>query len=144
MPKAYASSVIEAPASEVWAVIRDFNALPDWHPAIAVSEIEDGRASDQVGSVRSFSLHDGAHIRERLLELSDAEMTCVYNFETTPFPVENYLATLRCVPITDGNRCFIEWSASFDCDPAAADEHLNTFSNGVFQGGFDALKERFG
>lgn len=143
MPKAYASSVIDAPASAVWAVIRDFNALPDWHPAIAQSEIEDGRASDQVGSVRSFTLHDGAHIRERLLELSDETMTCVYNFETTPFEVENYLATLRCTPITDGDRCFIDWSASFDCDLAAAPEHLDTFANGVFQGGFDSLKERF-
>ena len=143
MPKAYASSVIDAPASAVWAVIRDFNGLPDWHPAIAVSEIEDGRASDQVGAVRSFTLHDGAHIRERLLGLSDETMTCVYNFETTPFEVENYLATLRCTPITDGDRCFIDWSASFDSDPAAADEYLGIFADGVFQGGFDALKERF-
>lgn len=144
MPKAYASSVVEAPASKVWAVIRDFNALPDWHPGIATSEIEDGRAGDQVGSVRSFTLQDGAHIRERLLGLSDEAMTCVYNFQTTPFEVENYLATLRCTPITDGDRCFIEWSAGFDCDPADADQFLDTFANGVFQGGFDALKQRFG
>ena len=143
MPKAYASSVINAPAGDVWAVVRDFNALPDWHPAIAQSEIEDGKASDQVGAVRSFTLHDGAHIRERLLYLSDSTMSCQYNFELTPFDVQNYMATLRLTPITDGDQCFIEWWATFDCDIAATDEWLDTFSNGVFQGGFDALKERF-
>ena len=63
--------------------------------------------------------------------------------ETTPFEVENYLATLRCTPITDGDRCFIDWSATFDCDLAAAEGHIDTFANAVFQGGFDALKERF-
>ena len=42
MPKAYASTVLNAPAEEVWALIRDFNALPAWHPAVTDSEIEDG------------------------------------------------------------------------------------------------------
>ena len=32
MAKAYASTVLNAPAKEVWALIRDFNALPTWHP----------------------------------------------------------------------------------------------------------------
>jgi polyketide cyclase/dehydrase/lipid transport protein len=143
MSKAYASSVIPAPAAAVWSVIRDFNALPAWHPAIATSEIEDGRASDQVGAIRSFKLTDGAHIRERLLDLSDVAMTCVYNFETTIFDVEDYLATLRCTPITDGDACFIEWWATFDCAPDAVEEFVDTFANGVFQPGFDALKAHF-
>ena len=63
MPKAYASTVVDAPADKVWAVIRDFNGLPTWHPAIADSEVEEGGSGDQVGRVRSFHLQDGAHIR---------------------------------------------------------------------------------
>ena len=93
--------------------------------------------------MRSFRLTDGAHIRERLLELSDTSRCCVYNFETTPFDVTDYLATLRCTPVTDGDRCFVEWWATFDCAPEAADEWVNTFAGGVFQSGFDALRERF-
>jgi len=143
MTKAYASSLIEAPVADVWSVIRDFNALPAWHPSIVTSEIEDGLASDQVGAIRRFTLVDGALIRERLLELSDLTMTCVYNFETTIFDVEHYLATLRCTPVTDGDRCFVEWWATFDCAPDAVDGFTDTFANGVFQTGFDALKERF-
>ncbi len=37
-------SVIDASADTVWSRIRDFNALPQWHPGIADSRIENGRA----------------------------------------------------------------------------------------------------
>lgn len=144
MARAYASSVIRASADEVWAAVRDFNGLPSWHPEIVDSEIEEGKPADQVGCVRSFHLADGAHVRERLLGFSDLERTYVYNFETTPFPVQNYIATLRLTPVTDGNRCFAEWWTSFDCAPDETDQWVDTFANGVFQTGFDSLKRRFG
>ena len=144
MPKAYASTVLDAPARDVWAVIRDFNGLPTWHPAIADSEIEDKKAADQVGCVRNFHLKDGAHLRERLLAFSDPEMFMTYNFEKTPFAVENYRATLRLTPVTDGDRCFAEWWTTFDCDVARIDEWVHTFGGVVFKGGLDALKDRFG
>ena len=41
MAKAYASALIDAPAETVWAILRDFNGLPNWHSAIVRSEIED-------------------------------------------------------------------------------------------------------
>jgi len=56
MAKIFTSSAINAPIDEVWAKIRDFNALPDWHPAIADSHIENGEPSDKVGCIRNFNL----------------------------------------------------------------------------------------
>ena len=144
MPKAYASTVINAPASEVWAVIRDFNGLPGLHPGIADSEIEEGRSGDQVGGIRSMHLGDGAHIRERLLSFSDVDRSYSYNFEKTPFSVLNYHATLRVTPVTDGHRAFVEWWTTFDCEPEKIDDWTHTFAGIVFKGGFDALKARFG
>ena len=32
----------------------------------------------------------------------------------------NYVATLKLTPVTDGERCFAEWSAEFDCAEAAS------------------------
>ena len=73
MAKSYASTVIGASPDEVWARIRDFNGLATWHSGlVAQSEIEDGKAGDQVGAIRSFTLTDGTHIREQLLAHSDA------------------------------------------------------------------------
>ena len=68
MARAYASIILNAPVEAVWPLVRDFNALPKWAPAIAKSKIEGGLDADVVGCVRSFHTHDGAHIRERLLD----------------------------------------------------------------------------
>jgi uncharacterized protein YndB with AHSA1/START domain len=143
MANVFVSSVIDAPPEEVWGAIRDFNGLPKWHPLIAESRIEEGKAADQVGCVRDFAMNDGARLRERLLTLSDVEFTCTYEILESPMGVENYVATLRLVPITDGERCYIEWTAEFDA-PEGEDEALEDFvGDGVFQVGFDALKKRF-
>ncbi|WP_425403519.1 SRPBCC family protein [Hwanghaeella sp.] len=144
MAEVYTSSVIGAPADRIWAAVRDFNALPDWHPAIAESRIEGGQPADQVGCVRAFRLKDGSFIRERLLALSDYDFSCTYSILESPMGVENYVATLKLTPITDGNQTFAEWSAEFDCAQDREAELVDLIGNGVFQGGFDALKERFG
>ena len=67
MASAYASIVLKTPVQTVWSLIRDFNGLPSWAPAIAKSKIEDGLDADVVGCVRSFYTKEGGHIRERLL-----------------------------------------------------------------------------
>lgn len=144
MANVYASSVIDAPAEQVWASIRDFNALPDWHPAIAESRIEAGAPSDQVGCVRAFRLKDGGFIRERLLALSDYDYSCTYSILESPMGVENYVATLKLTPVTDGARTFAEWSAEFDCVPERESDLVAMIGRDVFQGGFESLKRRFG
>ena len=142
MVKVYTSSVLNAPAEKVWSEIRDFNGLPRWHPAIKDSYIEQRLPSDKVGCVRNFTLHAGGRIRERLLALSDFDYSVTYSILESPMGVANYVATLKLSPITDGNRTFAEWSAEFDCAPERAKELAQTIGQGVFQGGFDALKAR--
>ena len=143
MIRVYTSSVIDAPADGVWALVRDFNALPAWHPMIAESRIEQGRPSDQVGCVRAFRLRDGGRLREQLLALSDFDYQCVYSILESPMPLSAYVATLELTPVTDGNRTFAEWSAEFDCKPADERDLAASIGTGVFQAGFDALKSRF-
>ena len=143
MIRVYVSSVIDAGADSVWARIRDFNALPLWHPGIADSRIENNEPSARVGCIRHFHTRDGGTIRERLLALSDYEFSCVYEILESPMGVEHYVATLKLTPVTDGNRCFAEWSAEFDCDEGRERELTELIGNGVFQGGLDALKRHF-
>jgi hypothetical protein len=145
MARAHASSVINAPIEQVWVRIRDFNGLPNWHPGVAKSVIEGGTPSDQVGSVRVLTLQNGAAIRERLLEMSDLGHHYSYAILESPLPVANYRATLRLRRVSDGNRTFAEWSASFDANPPEKQAETEDFiSNAVFQGGFDALNKHFG
>ena len=143
MAEVYRSSVIAVSAERVWSLIRDFNALPVWHPAIAESRIENGAPADQVGCVRAFRLKDGGSLREQLLALSDYDYSCTYSILESPIGVENYIATLKLTPVTDGDHTFIEWSAEFDCPPEREAELVASIGDGVFQGGFEALKQRF-
>jgi hypothetical protein len=142
--RVYVSSVIEAGADTVWSRIRDFNSLPQWHPVIADSRIENSEPSDRVGCIRHMHTRDGGMIRERLLALSDYDYSCVYEILESPMGVDNYVATLKLTPVTDGQRCFAEWSAEFDCAEGRERELTELIGNSVFQGGFDALKRHFG
>jgi len=143
MLKVYTSSVIDASADAVWARVRDYNALPQWHPGIADSRIENDEPSDKVGCIRHFHTRDGGMIRERLLALSDREYSCTYEILESPMGVREYVATLKLTPVTDGSRCFAEWSAEFECAEGRQRELGELIGQGVFQAGFDALKRHF-
>jgi hypothetical protein len=144
MPKVYRSTVLDAQADRVWRDLRDFNGLANWHPSIVMSRIENSHPADKVGCVRNYQLKDGARVREKQLSLSDYDYTCMTTLLESPMEVNDYVATLRLLPITEGNRCFIEWFAEFECSANAASELAETIGDGFFQTGFDALKKRYG
>ena len=144
MPHIVKSTILDAPTGSVWGVLRDFNGHDRWHPAVATSTIERAQASDKIGCVRDFRLRNGDRIREKLLGLSDYDMFCTYSILESPMGVENYVATLRLTPVTDGDQTFMEWTAEFDCAPEREAELVGNIGGGVFQGGFDALKRQFG
>jgi Polyketide cyclase / dehydrase and lipid transport len=143
MAKVYSSAVIPAPASAVWAVVRDFNALPKWTPFVAESRIEHNKPADQIGCVRIFLLKDGGRIRERLHALSDYDMSFEYSILESPMGVENYLAAFRLIPITDLDHTFAEWTAEFDAAPEREDGLVQLIGQNVFAAGLSALKARF-
>jgi uncharacterized protein YndB with AHSA1/START domain len=84
-----------------------------------------------------------ARIREKLLGLSDRDHSVSYGILETPQPLSNHVATLKLTPITDGDRTFAEWTATFDAAPDEADKLAKGMGDNVFQGGFNALKSHF-
>jgi Polyketide cyclase / dehydrase and lipid transport len=143
MIKVYTSTVINGSADAVWAIVRDFNGLPKWTPFVAESRIEGGLPSDKVGCVRNFRLKDGGIIREQLLTLSDYDYQCTYSILESPMGVENYVATLKLTPVTDGNTTFAEWWAEFDPPAGKEKELAEDIGQGVFQTAFNSLKLMF-
>jgi uncharacterized protein YndB with AHSA1/START domain len=137
------SSVIPAPAKRVWALIRDFNAMPDWNATIRSSVIENGPA-DRIGCRRVLTFDDGSVWTHELIQLSDAEMTIAYAIVGTPpttkIPMRDYRAVIRLEPITDGDHCFIAWRAALETDQ---EDIVRERAQAVFQAGFDGLKSRF-
>jgi hypothetical protein len=142
MVKVFISSVIPAPADKVWAVVRDFNDMPSWHPLISRSTIEGGRPSDSIGCIRALVLTDGVRVREQLLSLSDFDYSFSYAILESGLDVNNYVAGLKLTPVTDGNHTFAEWTAEFETTPGSEQEMADQIGNGVFQAAFDALKQQ--
>ncbi|MBI3708403.1 MAG: SRPBCC family protein [Proteobacteria bacterium] len=144
MAKVYVSGVINAPVDKVWAYARDFNGHGKWHPVIAESHVEDGKPSDQVGCVRNFKLTNGGHLRERLLSFSDRDRTFTYNIIVSPMPIQNYVATFGCKPITEGNKTFVEWFAEFDVAPEYEAQIKEQVGRSTFAAGIVALAKAIG
>ena len=139
----FETSVIDAPIDKVWKIVRGFNDLPKWHPAIADGVIEDGLDPCTIGCVRNFNLKDGENVRETLLAYSELDYAFSYDMLTTGLGLFDYISTMELRPITDGDRTYIQWSAEFNTASGEEEEKTDMVANGVFQGGFSALKEHF-
>ena len=138
----YASALLPLPVEPVWALMRDFNGLPAWHPMIRHSLIEGGGAPDGVGCIRAIHTQGGDLVRERLLELSDHRHRVVYSILESHMGVSDYVATMRLRRVTDGDTCFAEWSSQFNCAPQAEADLRQGIGHDVFVVGLRALGAR--
>jgi hypothetical protein len=143
MPRILVSSVVNAPADKVWAMIRRFDAVVNWLPFVKSSPIEDGGDPTRVGCVRVLTQTDGEVFREVPVALSDAERSYSYTFVSSPVPVRNHQTTLRVLPIIDGDRSYVEWSSRFEIDPEY-EAQLVDLMNQDFLTGLRNLAEKFG
>jgi hypothetical protein len=129
MAKSYYSVMLYHPADEVWAVIRPFDHYA-WAGVESETIIERGKAGDQVGAVRRVT--SGANvIRQVLLAHSDIDRSYSYGFcGAPPFPVRDYVATIRVTPVVADTASFIEWEATFDCAAEERDKWVKHFEEG--------------
>jgi Polyketide cyclase / dehydrase and lipid transport len=141
MPRVVRSTIIDAPVDRLWEVVRDFNAHDQYHPIVATSQIERGHPVDKVGCVRRFTLRDGSELREQLLSLSDLEMSYSYCLLDTPIPLFNYVAHIRLLPVTDGNRSFWHWESRFTTPVGREDEFARIVGEDVYVAGMEAVRQ---
>lgn len=123
-------------ADQVWDMIGRFNALPEWHPAVEKSTLEDG------GKIRRLTLVGGGSIVERLEKMDEDGHVYRYSIVESPLPVANYTAELRVHPKADGSGCTVEWSSDFNPFNASMEDATKAIQ-GVYQTGFDNLRKMF-
>lgn len=129
---------IGAPASAVWQIIRDFNGLQKFLPAIAKSTV----VGDGVGAVRTLTLQDGAEVVERLESFDEGQQSLSYRIVSSPLPLEGYVATMKVRPLGDA-RCELAWSSTFD-PKGAPEAEAKAIVEGVYAAGFEGLKKLHG
>lgn len=135
---------IAAPPATVWARIRNFDALKDWHPAVAESPASKG---NEEGSVRSLKLKGGGSLTETLEGYDDARMRYSYRAKDGgALPVTNYTSTLSVR--AEGSQSVVEWRGAFyrgypnnDPPPDQNDEAAVRAITGVYQSGLAHLKK---
>ncbi|MFI6155486.1 SRPBCC family protein [Kitasatospora sp. NPDC051170] len=136
------STVVQAPAEQVWALIGDFHGLGTWHPGLPPSRPGNELRGNAIGSVRVFEFN-GVVLRETLLAYDAERRSQTYGFPDGTFALDGYRATLSLTPVTELGASFVEWGAVFDVD-AAHREESTALVHGVFTAGPAALRERFG
>jgi carbon monoxide dehydrogenase subunit G len=135
---------IDAPAATVWGRIRNFDALKDWHPAVARSPADKG---NEEGSVRQLELKGGGSLTETLESYDDARMRYSYRAKNGgALPVTNYTSTISVK--ADGSKSVVEWRGAFyrghpnnDPPPDQNDEAAVRAVTGVYQTGLARLKK---
>ena len=135
---------INAPADAVWARIRNFDGLKDWHPAVASSPADKG---NQPGSVRQITLKGGGSLAEELEAYNEAQRRYSYRArDGGALPVTNYTSTI--VVTAEGSTSVVEWRGAFyrghpnnDPPPDRNDEAAVKAVTAVYQSGLQALKQ---
>jgi carbon monoxide dehydrogenase subunit G len=135
---------VNAPPGAVWAKIKNFDALKDWHPAVAQSPADKGNS---VGSVRQLKLKGGGELTETLEGFDDAKMKYSYRAaDGGALPVTNYTSTISVSG--EGNQSVVEWRGAFyrayqnnDPPPDQNDEAAVKAITGVYKSGLENLKK---
>jgi len=110
MATVHTQRTINAPAAEVWEILRSFG-LPyfkDLHYSL------EGAGP---GAKRAFHLPGGRMI-EQLVALDDDSRTLHYTILESPWPVKEYRGTIRVSG--QGDSALVAWSAEYT--PHGADE----------------------
>ncbi|GAA4097959.1 MULTISPECIES: SRPBCC family protein [Actinomadura] len=141
--RSYASTVLSAPADEVWRFLRDFGNLADWMPAVATGVIEDGGPADRVGCVRRLIGPGDTVFRERLCGMDDADRSYWYEILESPLPIRDYVGRIRVAPVTDSGQSFVEWYGEFSVDAADEEAMRKTLTGAIYRPGLEALGKRF-
>jgi carbon monoxide dehydrogenase subunit G len=136
---------IDAPAAKVWERIRNFDALEDWHPAVAKSPSSKG---NEVGAVRTLELKNGKGLIETLEAYDDKAMKMSYRAKDGgALPVTNYSSTIT-VSEQGANKAKVEWRGAFyrgypnnDPPPDQNDEAAVRAVTGVYRDGLANLKK---
>jgi mxaD protein len=127
MPRLHNSILIKATPDEVWSVVGDLQATPQWIPGITSADVD--------GELRVCQTADGNEIRERIFDYSAESRTWSYEQSHVPLPIEESHGTVRVVPNGSGAR--VEWEAEFE-----APDEVAAMVDGYYKQTLETLRRR--
>ncbi len=137
----YVSMNIDANASRIWDIVKDFGGMETWHPTFSGDEIKSG-TNNVVGAIRTLTIVDGPSFDEELLAWDDFNRSFTYRvIDPAPIPVKNYQSTLSIMQLRPGVSS-VTWRSSYENNSNGdmPDDELIAFLNGVYQAGLEQVK----
>lgn len=110
------SLLFDAPADRVWERLRDPEAVPEWHPAVAAA------AATALG--RDLTLRSGHAVRERIDFIDDQHRALGTTTFESPMPFVRLQGTLRVWP-EGPRRSLVEFYGFFEAEPRDVPETLS-------------------
>jgi len=136
MSKVTLSAELPTSVESVWKLISSFSSLPDWHPAVANSELSED------GSRRTLHMLGGGSVVEQL-ETTGEEHRYSCSILESSLAVRDYRGTIAVRPSAEGKGCTVEWSGDFQTGELPDNEAVKIIQ-GICQMSLDHLNRLFG
>jgi carbon monoxide dehydrogenase subunit G len=127
MPSLRNEIAVAAPADDVWRILGDLRATPEWIPGVVEAEV--------TGDERLCLTVDGGEIRERITARSDEALSFSYEQTAVPLPISGSRGTLRVAE--NGAGSLVTWEAEFE-----APDEVAAMVDGYYRETLEALKRR--
>ncbi len=140
---------INASATSVWEIVKDFDNAQVWLPMVESSE---GEGGNEPGATRILTLGPDVKLYETLKKYDAKKMSYSYKIpvdthDINILPVNNYSSWLT-VTSTGQDTCEVKWKGAFyrgypnnDPPPELNDDAAVAAVTGVYQAGLAYLKE---
>lgn len=141
--------VIKADAAKVWAVVKDFGGIHQWHPAVESTTTE--TKADEAGTVllhRTLTLKGGGLLLEKQTINSDEEMKLEYRIVEGVLPVSGYRSNMVVKAGPNAGETTVTWTGRFynkanKVDAPAGEDNATAVKaiEGVYDAGLPNLKK---
>ncbi len=145
--------VIKAEPAKVWAVLKDFCSVQQWHSQVASCKLEQRKDAESGNELTHHlvALKDGGSILEKLREANDADMKLDYKMvdgaEST-IAVSNYRAVMQVKAGPGAGESTVSWTARFynaantmEAPPGRDNPAANAAINSYYDAGLTGLKK---
>lgn len=109
---------IKAEPAKVWALVKDFGSIGQWHPDVTNVKLENIKdtESDKVLPHRLVTLKNGTTFLEKLREANDVDMKMDYKMvdgKDSTIAVSNYRTVLQVKPAAIAGQSTVTLTARF-------------------------------
>lgn len=141
--------IIKAEPAKVWAMVKDFGGIHQWHPAVESTKTETKADQDGVELPhRLLTLKGGGTILEKQTISSDADMKLEYKIVEGVLPVSGYRAVMQVKAGPAEGETTVTWTGRFynkanDVNPKPGEDNETAIKavEAVYDAGLPNLKK---